>query len=230
MTSGTIKDRVIASVLRGIIAGEITVDSRISEKQLAEKYEVSRAPVREALVQLCAQKILRCEPRSGYKLVSYSEANIRNILEYRVLLECGCLNDNFDRITETQFNRLETICESEFIFLGHSGEAKPEDYWRQTLDFHLTLASFSENEFIYSRLDSALRTTMMAYLQNYPQEWRDAFYEKSSESAQADASGREPSVMHREIVQCICRRNKEKAVEMLRQDILTFHMPDKSVM
>ena len=228
MTSGTLKDRVMASVLRSIIAGEITVDSRISEKQLAEKYEVSRAPVREALGQLCAQKVLRSEPRSGYRLVSYSEANIRNILEYRMLLECGCLSENFDKISETQVNRLETICESEFIFLGHRGEAKPEDYWKQTLDFHLTLASFSENEFIYSRLDTALRTTMMAYLQNYPQEWQDAFYEKSGENAQRGAADRQPSVMHREIVQCIRRRDKEKAIEMLRRDILTFHLPDKA--
>lgn len=226
MTSGTLKDRVLASVLRSIISGEITPESRISEKQLAEKYEVSRAPVREALVQLCAQKILRSEPRSGYRLVSYTEANIRNILEYRALLECGCLNDNFDKITETQFNRLETICESEFIFLGHRGEAKPEDYWKQTLDFHLTLASFSENEFIYSRLDSALRTTMLAYLQNYPQEWKDAFYEKGRKTANAGSSGRAPSVMHREIVDCIRRRDKDKAIEMLRRDILTFHLPD----
>lgn len=224
MTSGTLKDRVYASVLRGIIGGAYTSASRISEKQLAEQHQVSKAPVREALVQLCAQGILRSEPRSGYRLVTYTNKNIRNILEYRVLLECGSLRENFDKITETQLNRLESICESEFMFLGHGGKAQPQDYWKQTLDFHLTLASFSENEFIYSRLDSALRTSMLAYLQKYPLEWQAAFQEKDESTA---ASGRQPSILHRDIVQQIRRGDRDRAVEMLRQDILTFRVPEE---
>lgn len=228
MTSGTLKEKVYAQVLRAIIEGEYTTDTRISEKQLAERNDVSKAPVREALVQLCAQGVLRSEPRSGYRLVNYTDKNIRNILEYRVLLECGCLQESFDRISETQLYRLEGICESEFMFLGHGGEPKAQDYWKQTLDFHLTLASFSENEFIYSRLDSALRTSMLAYLQNYRQEWQEAFWDRSQQARSDLRAGREPSVLHREIVQCIRQRDREQAVEMLRRDILTFHLPDQN--
>lgn len=226
MTSVTLKDRVYASVMRSIIEGEYTLDSRISERQLAEHNDVSKAPVREALVQLCAQGVLRSEPRSGYRLVHYTDKNIRNILEYRAMLECGCLRDNFDRISQTQIYRLENICDSEFMFLGH-GEPKAQDYWKQTLDFHLTLASFAENEFIYSRLDSALRTSMLAYMQNYRQEWQDAFREKTETARAAVTAGREPSVLHREIVKCIQDGDREKAVEMLRRDIFTFRMSEE---
>lgn len=225
MTSGTLKEMVYASVLRGIISGVYTSTSRISEKQLAEQHNVSKAPVREALVQLCAQGILRSEPRSGYRLVTYTDKNIRNILEYRVLLECGSLQKNFDKISETQFNRLESICESEFIFLGHGGKAQPQDYWKQTLDFHLTLVSFAENEFIYNRLNTALRTSMLAYLQKYPLEWQAAFQEQGENAI--ILPGRQPSVLHRDIVYQVRRGDRDKAVEMLRRDILTFRTPDE---
>lgn len=225
MTSGTLKEKVYAAVLCGIIGGKYTCATRISEKQLAEQHQVSKAPVREALVQLCTQGILRSEPRSGYRLVAYTDKNIRNMLEYRMLLECGNLRECFDQLTETQINRLESICESEFMFLGHGGKSQPQDYWKQTMDFHLTLASFSENEFIYSRLDSALRICMLAYLQKYPLEWQDAFRE-SSETTLA-SHDRQPSVLHRDIVAQIRKKDKEKTLEMLRRDILTFHIPEE---
>ncbi|MGJ4850469.1 GntR family transcriptional regulator [Bacillota bacterium Meth-B3] len=206
MTSGTLKSKVYAAVLRGIINGEYTADSVINEKRLAEKLEVSKSPVREALVELCSQGVLRSVPRLGYIVVRYTDRNIRDILQFRTMLECGCLMESFDDITPTQLCRLESVVETEFLFLSQN-DAK--DYWSGTLNFHLTLVSFAENEFIYGQLRAALDTSMRAYLQLYWDRWQDSAF-------------MQPSILHRQIVECIRRHDRDGAVDALRRDINTF--------
>jgi DNA-binding GntR family transcriptional regulator len=135
--------------------------------------------------------------------------NIRDILQYRTMLECGCLDACFDKITPTQICRLEDIVEREFMYLSN---LDPKDYWDGTLNFHLTLASYADNEYIYSQLRKALDTFMRAFLQFYWDKLKD-----NSFSA--------PSELHREIVNNIRLGNKETAIELLRQDINTLNNP-----
>ncbi|NLF28947.1 MAG: GntR family transcriptional regulator [Clostridiales bacterium] len=206
MTSGTLKDKVYAAVLRGIIGGEYNVESVLSEKQLTEKLQVSKSPVREALVELCSQGVLRSVPRLGYIVVRYTDRNIRDILQFRTMLECGCLRESFEDITPTQLCRLESVVESEFLFLS---QKDTKDYWNGTLNFHLTLASFAENEFIYGQLRHALNTSMRAYLQLYWDRWQDSSF-------------MEPSILHRQIVESIRGHDRDGAIELLRRDINTF--------
>ena len=209
MTTGTLKDRVYASVLLDIINGQLTPDSVINEKTLAEKLQVSKAPVREALVSLCSNGIVESLPRQGYRIVRYTQENLRDILDYRVMLELGCLDRSFDRITATQLRRLESILEGELLFLA---DEDPRNYWTKTLNFHLTLASFAENEFVYQRLDEALNTTMRAYLQLCWSRWQEAELPALSS-------------LHMQIVEAIGQRDRESALQLLERDIRTLDAP-----
>ena len=206
MTTVTLKDKVYATVMANIINGEYTTDSVISEKSLAERLCVSKAPVREALVSLCDAGVVKSVPRLGYMVVRFTDQNLRDILEYRAMLECGCLEKSFESITSTQLKRLESIVNGEYLFLS---EGDLRDYWGRTLNFHLTLASFAENEFIYSRLDDALNTSMRAYLQLCWDRW------KQSQMP-------EPSSLHRQIVEAIRARDKALALALLKKDINTL--------
>ena len=211
MIKNTLRDKVYSAVLMDIVSGKLTVDSVISEKALAEKMQVSKAPVREALVSLCSNGVLRSVPRIGYVVVRYTTQNIRDILAYRTMLECGCLNASFDHITSTQLRRLEGIVESESLFLDSDD---PRDYWSSTLNFHLTLASFADNEYVYNHLDDALNTSMRAYLQLYWDRWRERGF-------------LEPSRLHAQIVEAIRARDKALALELLRRDIHTLYTGDE---
>ena len=209
MTTGTLKDRVYAAVLLDIINGQLTCDSVINEKTLAEKLQVSKAPVREALVSLCSNGILQSVPRQGYRIVRYTRDNLRDILDYRVMLELGCLERSFERITPTQLRRLESIVEGELLFLA---DEDPRNYWTKTLNFHLTLASFADNEFVYRRLDEALNTTMRAYLQLCWSKWQEA---------QLPAL----SSLHLQITEAIRKKDRAEALMLLERDIRTLDAP-----
>lgn len=206
MTTDTLRDKVYSAVLMDIVNGRLTVDSVINEKALSERLHVSKAPVREALISLCSNGILRSVPRTGYMVVRYTARDMRDILGYRTMLECGCLALSFDHITSTQLRRLESIVSSETMILS-GGD--PRDYWSATLNFHLTLASFADNEYIYRRLDDALNTAMRAYLQLY--------WEQLKEHCRVA-----PSSLHRQILEAIRRSDRDDAMALLRRDINTL--------
>ncbi|MCB6367310.1 GntR family transcriptional regulator, partial [Intestinibacillus massiliensis] len=57
--NGNLKDMIYSKVFSSIIKGEYSANDIISEKQLIEKYQVSKSPVREALGKLCSEGILK---------------------------------------------------------------------------------------------------------------------------------------------------------------------------
>src|SRR5690554_7425710 len=75
----TAADRLLLEIQRTIVEGEIESGSKISEPELARKFNVSRAPLREALARL-----ERCHLRSEEHT---SELQSRPHLVCRLLLE-----------------------------------------------------------------------------------------------------------------------------------------------
>ena len=209
--NGSDKKRAYDAILQDIIRGTFHEEKVLNERSLIERYQIGRAPVREALVSLCSEGVLQSVPRLGYVVVRFTDENLKDILEYRTMLECGCLEKSFENITSTKLRHLEGILESEFMFLSSED---PRGYWGRTLNFHLTLASFAENEYIYGHLDSALNTSMRAYLQLYWDRWRERGF-------------LEPSRLHAQIVEAIRARDKALALELLRRDIHTLYTGDE---
>lgn len=64
----SIKDQIYNKIFAGIMNNEFSFDEFLTEKSLMEKYQVSRAPVREALMQLRSDRIIASTPRHGYRI------------------------------------------------------------------------------------------------------------------------------------------------------------------
>lgn len=196
----SLKEQAISAILYSVLSGEYSPDSIITEKELCTRLQMSKSPVREALVDLCSQGVLRSIPRQGYALVRYSEQNIAEIVQYRVLLECGILNDCFDHITPIQSLMLSNVVDMEFAMIQQKDMVS---YWKDTMNFHMTLASFSGNEFVYNQLKGAISTTVRAHLQLY----------------QGGSLQFPPSELHLHIVQSIKDKDKDLALILLEKDI-----------
>lgn len=79
--------QVYAHVRERLRAGELAPGARVTEQQLAEELNLSRTPVREALRLLVADGMLRFRPNFGTFVAAWSESEIREIFDLRVLLE-----------------------------------------------------------------------------------------------------------------------------------------------
>jgi GntR family transcriptional regulator of gluconate operon len=80
--------QILAGRLRyAIISREFKPGQHLPELTLAERFGVSRVPIREALIRLDHEGLVRAEPRRGAFVVGMSLADIRELYEVRAILE-----------------------------------------------------------------------------------------------------------------------------------------------
>lgn len=78
----------IANVLRQrIVRGELAPGERITEEALAEEFDVSRGPVRDALTQLSFEKLVRIQRPRGVFVVGLTRDDVDQLYSLRGALE-----------------------------------------------------------------------------------------------------------------------------------------------
>ena len=102
-----LKEQIHHHLFSDIVNGVYTPGSILHEKNLMEKYGVSRAPIREALIQLCSEGVLRNLPKRGYEVTEISAEEIQNIIRYRISLECGFMQQYGGYIDDALIEKLE---------------------------------------------------------------------------------------------------------------------------
>ena len=142
----SLKNMVYQAILNGIFTDEYKPNQIINEQELVQKFGCSKTPIREALVTLCNEGILRSFPRFGYQVVSVSREEAQNILDFRLVLEGGYLRQSIGNITEENLAELAEIDER-----CKQSTDSVWDHWEANTAFHLKLISFSGNAYAYPR-------------------------------------------------------------------------------
>ena len=159
-----LKDQIYENILNEIIDGNYRQNDIITERELIEKYGVSKSPIREALVELCNEKILESRPRMGYQICPISIKEISDIVELRIILETAALEKTFAHMESRQIEQLkQEVLEATKI---HS-EKKIAKYWKSNISFHILLCSFCGNEKICEAVERALKFSSRSAVQYY---------------------------------------------------------------
>lgn len=85
------RELVYRELKERILAGEFPPRMRLAEERLGTLLEVSRTPIREALVRLHADGLLRHDPDGGYHVAAPDLGGLRDLYELRIALELACL-------------------------------------------------------------------------------------------------------------------------------------------
>ena len=80
-------DEVYEQLMAAILSGEIGPDDRLVQERLAAEMEISRTPVREALLRLEQDGVLITSPRGGFTLYRMNEGEIRELYQARAAVE-----------------------------------------------------------------------------------------------------------------------------------------------
>lgn len=80
-------DEVYDQLLELITSGEIGPDDRLVQEKLAAELEISRTPVREALLRLEQEGVLVTANRGGFKLYRMTESEVRQLYQARAAIE-----------------------------------------------------------------------------------------------------------------------------------------------
>jgi DNA-binding GntR family transcriptional regulator len=82
----SLPEQIAQSVGNAIIDGKYEAGTRILEKQLADDFEVSRGPVREALRILEREGLVQLQARRGAQVVQFDPEELRQIFQVRASL------------------------------------------------------------------------------------------------------------------------------------------------
>ena len=137
----TTKDLIYKKIRRSIIMGSRQSGERLNPEAIANEYNTSVTPVRDALQMLSHEGLVVIKPRSGYFVATITLKHLRDLLDVRRILEISGVERATLRITPEQVQELRTV------HAGYTGEDE-ESYDRYTDEnrhFHYLLAKASGN-------------------------------------------------------------------------------------
>lgn len=106
---------IIAEHLReAIISGHLAEGEPVRQDDIAQAFNVSKIPVREALKRLEAEGLVDFHRNRGALVTKISEPELAQMFEVRVLLEVKAIRLAVPNMTEETFQKAEGIC-AEFI-------------------------------------------------------------------------------------------------------------------
>src|SRR5688500_13626917 len=107
--SVSIRHSVADAVRSALREGLLKPGENLSEVALAAKFEVSRGPVREALLGLVEEGLLVHTPNRGFYVVSFTAEDHAHINRIRVILEAHALEEARKRVSKADLLRVQKM-------------------------------------------------------------------------------------------------------------------------
>ena len=166
------------------------------EQELADRYTVSRQPVREALLRLEREHLVTVNPRQGYRVNPISLGDARDLLRFRLAIEPACVAEAIEHAPQHVLLALDA-------FRAFTGTR--EEFITYNRNFHSALAHASGNRRMAASacdlIEQADRLVRVS-LANV----------KGHDSAQLVAE-------HADVIDAMQRRDKRGAVRVIRAHI-----------
>jgi DNA-binding GntR family transcriptional regulator len=190
----TVADRVFGSLCDAIVKGEIAAGSKISEPELAKRFDVSRASLREAIGRLEACNLVSRRPNVGARVVELSLDELLEIYRVREALEGMAARLAAEQMSENELDELESLLEDEQQF-------DPNDI---NHDFHYAIVQGGKNRRLAHLLCDDLYHLMRMYR-----------YQLGRDSGRASTASKE----HGLILDALRDRDGEMAELLMRRHI-----------
>jgi DNA-binding GntR family transcriptional regulator len=144
-------DRAYLHLKQRILSRDYAGGSLLTEGEVAEAVGVSRTPVREAMLRLSAEGLLRLYPKRGALVVSLGADEVRDILEARELIETHAIELVLDLADDALLDELEErLADMRRYVRRHDVQG----FIQADREFHRTIVAAGGNEILTKLYDS----------------------------------------------------------------------------
>jgi DNA-binding GntR family transcriptional regulator len=147
--SASLTQRVYGMLRTEILTCVLEPGKEVSEAELAERFKVSKTPVREALATLRSEGLVRTFPRRGYQIVPVTFGDMNELFDLRTILEAGAAELACQRITDSEIEHLNRLAD---VVYDRSEQPSLKRFVQANRDFHVAIAKASGNERLYQLL------------------------------------------------------------------------------
>ncbi len=135
--AATTAQRVEHEIRKAIVTLELLPGASLSEKDLAERYGVSRQPVREALIALARADLVEIRPRRGTRVVPISPERMRQTRFVRESIEIAVVRRACEDFDPAVRRRIDVVLDAQQI---HAEAQSHYLFQREDQAFHAALA------------------------------------------------------------------------------------------
>jgi len=141
----TLREQIVEKIRMAIIEGELEPGDHIVETDLTEQLGVSRTPVREALILLESQGLVKFLPNRGCFVRAFDQRDVEEIFSMRTTLEDFAAELILERMTEVDFAHLSGLIDEQTQLI----EKKQLKIARRVdMSFHQYLVEKSQHEIL----------------------------------------------------------------------------------
>lgn len=191
----------IAQILRSeIFTGELPAGTTLPERLLAERLQVSRTPVREALIILQSEGLVEVVPNRGASVRTITNDDLVEIYTLRGLLESHAARLAAEHATIEQ---LEDMEDAQTRLRRMSARGSAADQAMADLAFHTAVSKAAGSPFLVTLVGQVLAFTV-SFRANYK------YPDERSQTA---------LVEHESILTAISNRDKDLAERLMREHV-----------
>lgn len=154
MPKFTLTDQAYERIRKEILVCSLKPGDEFTELDIAKRYEMSKTPVREALMKLQFDGLVRAYPRRGYRVEPVKVSDINDIFDMRLVIEGGAVELAVQRMADAELAELSTIAAS---ISDEVYATDPDRSHSVNNRFHECIARISRNDRLYRSVVQLLR-------------------------------------------------------------------------
>ncbi len=139
---GTMVDSIVQSLADDIVSGQLLPGTKLDAQAMAERFGVSRTPIRETFSHLAAMGLVTHRPNRGVVVATLSSTSLSGLYEAMAELEAACARLAALRMNSDQREELQRI-HTESVHLVRDGTAG--DYAAFNQEFHSLIFTASQS-------------------------------------------------------------------------------------
>ena len=196
----TLTEEIGQLIRQTILEGHFENGQQLTESRISEEFNISRAPVREALRELANKGLVTHHPNRGYFLREFDFTDVEEICSLRTAIEKLAVKLTIERATNDEITELEEIVKEMETSAPNIEQVSLSDY-----KFHQKICMLSKHRYLqeYWSLMADQMSLAIASINRSFQDTSSGF-----------AGG------HREILESIQSRDFDKAEKAIESHIL----------
>jgi len=197
----SLKDHVYNYISEKINDGSLKPDDKINEQHISDALDISRTPIREALIQLASDGFLENTPRRGFRVKFLDVKKAQELYEIIGMLDGKLAYNVADLITEEDIELMKSLADEMNVVIdqGHG-----TTYYELQVQFHNVYLKLNSNETMISLLNQLKNSFLRKYY---------IFDDPNNELLIL----RETNLEHYEIVKYFQQRNKVELERYIRE-------------
>jgi DNA-binding GntR family transcriptional regulator len=194
--AGTVRERAARELRDRILTGVLPAGTRLDLDAITKEFATSRTPVREALLELSYDGLVRVAPRSGITVIGMSPEDVVDSFTILGVLTGQAAAWAAQRVTDEGIQRLQALATDVEAHTGDGGIVDAN--WQ----FHREIHHAAHSRRLMAQIRQAVRVVPSNFFAMFPDHEHNALEE------------------HQELVSALTDRDADKARDIAERHVL----------